>query len=79
MRVVLYLCLQSSAVEQVLYILMDILSWEMAEVVSPCLSRGLSSKIVIRVFLLLGTVCSRYHPGATLLFSRAFPYPQPGE
>ena len=33
--------LQSSAVEQVLDILMDILSWEIAEVVSPCLPRGL--------------------------------------
>jgi len=37
----LSLSLQSSAVEQVLGILMDILSWEIAEVVSPCLSRGL--------------------------------------
>jgi len=38
------LSLQSSAVEQVLDILMDImdiLSWEIAEVVSPCLPRGL--------------------------------------
>ena len=35
------LSLQSSAVEQVLDILMDILSWETAEVVSPCLPRGL--------------------------------------
>ena len=35
------LSLQSSAVEQVLDILMDILSWEIAEVVSPCLSHGL--------------------------------------
>ena len=35
------LSLQSSAVEQVLHILMDILSWEIAEVVSPCLPRGL--------------------------------------
>jgi len=33
--------LQSSAVEQVLDILMDILSWEIAEVVFPCLPRGL--------------------------------------
>jgi len=37
----LCLSLQSSAVEQVLDILMDILSWEIAEVVSPCLPRGL--------------------------------------
>jgi len=37
----LSLSLQSSAVEQVLDILMDILSWEIAEVVSPCLPRGL--------------------------------------
>ena len=36
----LSLSLQSSAVEQVQDILMDILSWEIAEVVSPCLSRG---------------------------------------
>jgi len=35
------LSLQSSAVEQVLDILMDILSWEIAEVLSPCLPRGL--------------------------------------
>ena len=35
------LSLQCSAVEQVLDILMDILSWEVAEVVSPCLPRGL--------------------------------------
>jgi len=37
------LSLQSSAVEQVLDILMDmdILSWEIAEVVSPCLPCGL--------------------------------------
>jgi len=33
--------LQSSAVEQVLDILTDILSCEIAEVVSPCLPRGL--------------------------------------
>jgi len=33
--------LQSSAVEQVLDILLDILSWEIAEVVSPCLPHGL--------------------------------------
>jgi len=52
---------QSSAVEQVLDILMDILSWEIAKVVSPCLPRGLWSHIVIRVFLLLGTVCP-WHP-----------------
>jgi len=37
----LSVCLQSSAVEQVLDILMDILSCEIAEVVSPCLSHGL--------------------------------------
>ena len=37
----LSLSLQSSAVEQVLGILMDILSWEIADVVSPCLPRGL--------------------------------------
>jgi len=35
------LSLQSSAVEQVLDILMDILSWEIADVVSPCLPRSL--------------------------------------
>ena len=35
------LSLQSSAVEQVLDILVDILFWEIAEVVSPCLPRGL--------------------------------------
>ena len=35
------LSLQSSAVEQVLDILMDILSWEIAKVVSPYLPRGL--------------------------------------
>ena len=34
------LSLQSSAVEQVLDILMDILSWDIAEVVFPCLPRG---------------------------------------
>jgi len=57
---------------------MDILSWEMAEVVSfPCLPRSLLSEIVIRVFLFSGTVCPRHLPGATLLFSRAFPHPQP--
>jgi len=33
--------LQSSAVEQVLDILMDILSSEIAKVVSPCLPHGL--------------------------------------
>ena len=37
----LSLSLQSSAVEQVLDILMDILSWKIAEVVSPCLPRSL--------------------------------------
>ena len=37
----IFLSLQSSAVEQVLDILMDILSWEIAEVVSPCLPRSL--------------------------------------
>ena len=37
----LSLSLQSSAVKQVLDILMDILSWEIAEVVSHCLPRGL--------------------------------------
>jgi len=36
----LSLSLQSSAVEQVLDIVMDILSWEIAKVVSACLSRG---------------------------------------
>jgi len=36
-----FLSLQSSAIEQVLDILMDILSWEIAEVVSSCLPRGL--------------------------------------
>ena len=39
--VLISLSLQSSAVEQVLDILMDNLSWEIAEVVSPCLPRGL--------------------------------------
>jgi len=77
------LSLQSSAVEQVLDILMDILSWEIAEVVSPCLPRGLWSHIVIRVLLLLGTVCPRHPPYPVLPscpFSRAaFPYPQPGD
>jgi len=56
------LFLQSSAVEQVLDILMDILSWETAKVVSPCLPRSLWSHIVIRVFLLLGTVSPRHPP-----------------
>ena len=37
----LSLSLQSSAVEQVLNILMDILSWEIAEAVSLCLPLGL--------------------------------------
>ena len=37
---VLSVSLQSSAVEQVLDILMDILSWEIAKVVSPCLPGG---------------------------------------
>jgi len=37
----IYLSLQSPAVEQVLDILMEILSWEIAEVVSLCLPRGL--------------------------------------
>ena len=35
------LSLQSSAVEHVLDILMDMLSWEIAKVVSPCLTCGL--------------------------------------
>jgi len=68
--------------EQVLDILMDILSWEIAEVVSPCLPRGLWSHIVIRVFLLLGTVCPRHPPYPMLPscpLSSAFPYPQPGD
>jgi len=78
------LSLQSSATEQVLDILMGILSWEIAEVVSPCLPRGLWSHNVIRwsVFLLLGTVCL-WHPPYPVLpscpLSRAFPYPQPGD
>ena len=75
------LFLQSSAVEQVLDIRMDIMSSEIADVVSPCLPRGLWSHIVIRVFLLLGTVCL-WHPPYPVLpscpLSRAFPYPQPG-
>ena len=75
----LSLSLQCSAIEQVLDILTDILSWEIAEVVSPCLPRGLLSEIVIRVFLLLGAVCPQHHLGATLLFLRAFPYLQPGD
>ena len=76
------LSLQSSAVEQVLYILMYFLSWEIAEVVSHCLPRGLWSHIVIRVFLLLGTVCPRHPPYPVLPscpLSRAFPYLQPGD
>ena len=40
-QIPLSLSFQSSAVEQVLDILMDILSWEIAEVVSPCLPRSL--------------------------------------
>jgi len=78
----LSLSLQSSAVEQVLDILIDILSWEIAEVVSLCLPRGLWSHIVIRVFLLLGNVCPRHPPCPVLPscpLSRAFPYPQPGD
>jgi len=39
--IIISVSLQSSAVEQVLDILMDILSWDIAEVVSPCLPRGL--------------------------------------
>jgi len=35
------LSLQSSTIEQVLDILIGILSWEIAEVVSPCFRRGL--------------------------------------
>jgi len=71
-------CISSlqSAVEQVLDILMDILSWEIAKVVSPCFPRGLWSHIVIRVFLLLGTVCPRHPPYPVLTscpLSRAFP------
>jgi len=68
--------------EQVLDILMDILPWEIAEVVSPCLPRGLWSHIVIRVFLLLHTVCLQHPPYPVLPscpLSRAFPYPQPGD
>jgi len=69
--------LQSSAIEQVLDIhIMNILSWEIAEVVSPCLPRGLWSHIVIRVFLLLGAVCP-WHPPYLVIpscpLSRAFP------
>ena len=86
---VLSLFLQFSAVEQVLdilvdilYILVDILSWEIAEVVSPCLPRSLWSHTIIRVFLLLGTVCLQ-HPSYPVLtscpLSTAFPYPQPGD
>jgi len=78
----LFLSLQSSAVEQVLDILMDILYLEIAEVVSPCLPRGLWSHTVIRVFLLLGTVCPRHPPYLVLRscpLSRALPYPQPGD
>ena len=61
---------------------MDILSWEIAEVVSPCLPRGLWSEIAIRVFLLLVTVCPRHPPYPVLPccpLLRAFPYPQPGD
>jgi len=57
---------------------MDILSWKIAEVVSPCLPRSLWSHIVIIVFLLLGTVCPRHPPYPVLPFCpllRAFPYP----
>jgi len=78
----LSLSLESSAVEQVLDILMDVLSWEIAEVVSPCLPRGLWSLIVIRVFLLISTVCLRHPPYPVLPscpLSRAFPHPQPGD
>ena len=57
-------------------------SWEIAEVVSPCLPRGLWSHIVIRVFLFLGTVCP-WHPPYPALpscqLSRAFSYLQPGD
>jgi len=56
--------------------LMDNPSSEIAEVVSPCLPRGLWSHIVIRVFLLLGTVCPRHPPYPVLPFcplSRVFP------
>ena len=76
------LSLQSSAVEQVLDILMDILSWEIAEVVSLCLPHGLWSHIMIRVFLFLDTVCLRHPPYPVLPscpLSRAFPYLQPGD
>ena len=41
----LSLCLQSSAVEQVLDIEMDILSLEIAEVVFPCLPHDLWSTL----------------------------------
>ena len=61
---------------------MDNLSWETAEVVSPCLPRSLWSHIVIRVFLLLGTVCPRHPPYPVLPscpISRAFTYPQHGD
>ena len=78
----LSLSLQSSAVEQILDILTNILSWEIAEVVSPYLPRGLWSHIVIRVFLLLRTVCPQHPPYPVLpscLLSRAFPYLQPGD
>jgi len=78
----LSLSLQCSAIEQVLDILTDILSWEIAEVVSPCLPRSLWSEIVIGVFLLLGTVCPQhllYPVLPSCPFSRAFPYPQPGD
>jgi len=79
---IISLSLQSSAIEQVLDILMDILSWEIAKVVSPCLTCSLWSHIVIRVFLLLGTVWP-WHPPYPVLsscaLSRAFPYPQPGD
>jgi len=37
-------------------------SWEIAEVISPCLPRGLWLHIVIIVFLLLCTVCPRHPP-----------------
>jgi len=61
---------------------MDILSLEIAEVVSPCLPHGLWSHTAIRVFLLLGTVCP-WHPPYPVLpscpLSRVFPYPQPGD
>jgi len=76
------LSLQSSAGQQVLDIQMDILCWEIAQVAYPCLPRGLWSHIVIRVFLLLGTVCPRHPPYPVLPscpLSRVFPYPQPGD